>query len=303
MIEKIVLYTRHEKLELPLQDFSGSGIAVTGADGIGPVKATMFMTEYGYRYGGFFRGSRTGSRDMTLNLKPMLPTVEEARNKIYKMLVIGDTVSVRFITDTKDLVIRGYVEGVEPTIFSEDERVVVSVACPSPYWEAYGGGVAVASAAESASRSFEFPFSNQFGTTSLIFGTVLNAGGVTVHNNGEIALIPDITLNDIDRPLSLSITDDRGGSFTITSQGFGSSHHSENFVAIRIFNDRGRRVAQGILASGQTEDISYAIKVSPNGWPTAYPGDNNFTMRINKTWTGHGKAYMSASFVPLYTGV
>lgn len=303
MIEKVVLYTRQEQLELPLQDFSVSGIAFAGADGIGPVRATMFMTEYGYRDGSFFRGSRTGSRDMTLNLKPLLPTVETARNKIYKMLVIGQEVSVRFVTDTKDLITRGYVESVEPSIFSDDERVIVGISCPSPYWETYGGGVAIATAAESSSKAFEFPFVNPEGTRSLVFGTVLNTGGVNVHNSGEIAIVPDITLSDVVRPASLSITDSRGGSFTISNKGFSSAWGPALFTGIRMFNDRGRRVVWGIEANGRPEDISYAVKVSANGWPTAYPGDNNFTMRVVKGSDGKGDAHMAVSFVPQYAGV
>lgn len=303
MIEKVVLYTRYESLELPLQDFSGSGIALVGADGIGPVKATMFMTEYGYRDGGFLRGSRTGSRDMTLTFKPMLPTVEEARNRLYHMLVIGEEVSVRFVTDTKDVVIRGYVESLEPSIFAQDERVVAGISCPTPYWETYGGGVAVATSAESSSRAFEFEFENPVDTKTLIFGTVLNAGGVNVRNYGEIAVVPDISITDIKRPSSLTVTDNRGGSFTISSRGFGSAYSSAAFTSIRLYNDRGRRVARGTLANGKSEDISYAIKVSPNGWPSAYPGDNNFTLSIVKTTANVGDANLSVSFVPQYVGV
>lgn len=303
MIEKIVIYTRYESLEIPLQDFSVSGIALVGADGIGPVKATMFMTEYGYRYGGFFRGSRTGSRDMTLTFKPMLPTVETARNRLYRIFTIGEEISVRFITDTKDIVIRGYVESVDPSIFAQDERVVVGIACPTPYWELYGGGVAVATSAESSSRAFEFPFSNPVGQQTLIFGTVLNVGGVNVRNYGEIAVIPDISITDITRPASLTVTDNRGGSFTIASKGFGSAYSSTNFTTIRLYNDRGRRVARGVLPNGKTEDVSYAVKVSANGWPTAYPGDNNFTLQLVKASGNVGAANLSVSFVPLYSGV
>jgi len=124
-----------ERLELVLNDPWEDGIAVFEISGIGPAKATIHTSSVASIDGDAYSGSRVGGRNITLTLGLLdLPDVEKARHKLYRIFQPRQQVNLEFHTDYRNLHINGWVESVEPNIFSQSEEIKVSVICPDPYF-------------------------------------------------------------------------------------------------------------------------------------------------------------------------
>lgn len=123
--------------KMVLNDPELSGILITDIDGIGADKAIIYTTDYASIDGAFFNSSRIPQRDINLTLKPLWTksgTVEDHRLEIYKFFPIRQKVTLTFETDNRVAEIVGYVEKNAPSIFSDDERISITVTCPDPYF-------------------------------------------------------------------------------------------------------------------------------------------------------------------------
>lgn len=137
-----------ERLELTLNDPYEDGIAVLNVDGIGPAKATIHTSSIASNDGDAFNGARVGGRNISLTLGLLTqPDVERARHKLYRIFQPSREVKLEFHTDYRHLCIGGWVESIDPVIFTEKEEVAISIICPDPFFHGLG-----------ASRYEVFPF-------------------------------------------------------------------------------------------------------------------------------------------------
>lgn len=172
-----------DSLLLPLSDYTESGIVITEIDGIGPVEADVHTTDYATRDGSVFNSARVQNRTVVLTLRPMEhPTVEDMRHRIYKFFPVKREVKMEVITDRRDAYVTGYVESVEPTIFSNEEEVEVSIVCPDPYFYSASSSEIIYSGAEPL---FEFPFSNEGPSPVIIMGVATNTNERVFDYNGD----------------------------------------------------------------------------------------------------------------------
>jgi len=112
---------------------------IRNIDGLGPVKATVNSKGYGSLDGEYYTGSHIGKRNIviTLGMNPAagFRSVEAMRKVIYAYLLTRNEPILRFISDDRpDVQIEGHVESCEPTLFSKDPEMQISIICPKPFF-------------------------------------------------------------------------------------------------------------------------------------------------------------------------
>lgn len=114
-------------------------VQVRGITGLEPVAGAIATTELGSgtSRGEAYQGASVGKRNivLSLGLNPDWKdqTVEDLRQILYGYFMTPLWCKLRFFSDTKPPVdIEGYVESMDPNIFSDDPEVQVSIVCPKP---------------------------------------------------------------------------------------------------------------------------------------------------------------------------
>lgn len=121
---------------------SQGGFTLKGFDGLGPAGAQIAYSEYALLPGGSFHSANTGIRNpvLTIGLSPRYDTgdtVLSLRKQLYSVLKPGQRVTLSLYFDgTYTSYISGYVERVEPNIFTAEPTLQVSIICVSPYFQA-----------------------------------------------------------------------------------------------------------------------------------------------------------------------
>lgn len=157
---------RGESLELPLAWPNDAGLLISNIEGITPTEVDIATSDYAMLDGGYFNSARMGVRNITIEMYySFIPHIETARHKAYRYFPIKSKVRLDFLTDERNLMIEGRVEGNDTKIFSEQEMGQISIVCPDPYFyestpQTYILGSSV--------PEFEFPFSNESLTEKLI---------------------------------------------------------------------------------------------------------------------------------------
>ena len=116
---------------------SDDPIHIRNAVGLGPVKAEIATTPFATSDGVLFQGSSIGARNivLTLGFAPDWEekTISSLRQQLYAYLLPKAWTKLRFHSDELPVVdIEGYVESLEPNIFSQDPEMQCSVICPNP---------------------------------------------------------------------------------------------------------------------------------------------------------------------------
>lgn len=135
------------------------GMIIQSIDGLGPVQANINTTELANNDGSNYNSSRLTERNIVFNiiLHPA-PSIEEARHLVYRCFLIKKYIDIVITTDIRELKTRGYIESIEPQIFSKQEGVTVSIICPDPYLYSRYNEISHAYMHEPL---FEFEFSNE----------------------------------------------------------------------------------------------------------------------------------------------
>ena len=150
-----------ESLTLELSNPFDIGINVRSIEGIGPPKGNVNYTEIASGDGGQFNSARASIRNITMQLGLMpVPTVEEARHRVYKYFPLDQQVTLRFETDKRLCEITGWVEECEPDIFSDDETIDISIVCPDPYFYSVDSQLGTVNFSGVVDL-LEFPWSNE----------------------------------------------------------------------------------------------------------------------------------------------
>lgn len=146
-----------------------SGFAVTSITGLGPGAATINATEVATNDGSLFNSARLPSRNIVISLKFLWnDTIEDVRHLSYKHFPIKKKVTILIETDTRTAEIEGIVEENDPTIFSNSEGSDISIICPNPFFYSAGANGVQTTLFSGIEPRFEFPFSNESLTESLI---------------------------------------------------------------------------------------------------------------------------------------
>jgi hypothetical protein len=125
--------------ELPLGGFmpSDDPVQIFSITGLEPVRADIASTALASGRGEHYQGSTVGKRNivMTLGFNPdwVEQTMATLRQKLYGYFMPESWCKLRFFSDHMPTVdIEGYVESIDPNIFSADPEVQISVLCHKP---------------------------------------------------------------------------------------------------------------------------------------------------------------------------
>lgn len=251
-----------------LDDVEDNRIQIRNIEGLGPVKAEFQTAPFALSRGVFFQGSSTGARNivLTLGLNPLLSggeSMADLRNQIYRYFMPELQLTLYFHTNhlSETLRIDGFVESVEPNIFSQDPEMQISIICPRP--------------------DFIGDDLHQF------FGDVVTTGETTeIEYTGTVSHGFDLLVSNDDHSYD--------GPVRITNVN-GSFH--ENFLVghVKLNSDKRLRLATvPTRRRVQSEDVSSGIRSSLLGrmvktstWPVLFPGTNEFKVKAlvsDPTW-------------------
>jgi hypothetical protein len=113
-------------------------VFIRGIEGLGPVKADIATTPFASGRGELYQGSTTPNRNIvfTLGFNPDwegLQTMASLRQILYRYLMPQNWCKLRFFSqELPDVDIEGYVESLDPNMFSQDPELQCSIICPKP---------------------------------------------------------------------------------------------------------------------------------------------------------------------------
>lgn len=118
---------------------SSGGYFVKSVDGLGPAKADIGSTKWALLAGGAINSSSVGFRNIVayFGFQPNYAanqTVESLRRELYRIANPGDDVRVWLYNDgVAEMWIDGVVESNDPSIFSSEPEIQISIMCSSPF--------------------------------------------------------------------------------------------------------------------------------------------------------------------------
>lgn len=139
MLKKVVV-TNYlgESIECKIEGVEAendSGLIITSIDGLGPVKATINMTEIPSSDGSIYNSSRLTNRNIVIKaIFTHASSIEEARHLSYRYFPINRKLTLTIETDSRTGTVEGYVESNEPDIFSKQSSFQISILCESSYF-------------------------------------------------------------------------------------------------------------------------------------------------------------------------
>ena len=264
-------------------DPTQSPYVVKNIDGLGPVGAIVTTTQYVTKNGSIFQNARTGERNIviTLGMNPDYTVTTdpygELRRALYPVLYPQSEVTLVIeSTELETVQIKGWVESFEPTIFTKDPDIRISIICPDPFFESQVNTVATG-----------------LGMNSF---TVNNPGNV---ETGFTLLIDRFTTPSI--PLEFKRTTPVAKSMYYR----GGMYAQGNPVSLWFDTRQGQKAAKFGWPVGEN---TYFDPFAPfNGtevlgfienWLTVLPGDNTFKiMNTDIIYTPHITLFFKARYL------
>lgn len=171
-------------------------VQIRNIEGLGPVPAAINTQPFGSIDGEAFGGANVGKRNivLTLGLNPdwAVQTIAELRRILYSYFMPKNQVRLVFTsTHMVDVDILGYVETVEPNIFSKDPQLDVSIICPTPYFKSVVySAVTGTTLAFGDNTATEIEYFGDLPTGFVLDTTYISAGATL---NGELRILNQTT--------------------------------------------------------------------------------------------------------------
>lgn len=242
-------------------------IQVKNIDGLGPVKSDISTSLFADSIGSYFTGGSVGPRNIviTVGLNPNWDdqTFDSLRQLLYAYFMPNQIVKLRFSSTTRPVVtVDGYVESVEPNIFSQDPEVQVSIICPQPDFVSVES-TQVAGAIETMG---DFITVDYIGNVPTGFEVVVHATPALTDYSGVLVMT---NTNPTPKSILSEVKIDTAKYFHI------SSIHGSKFIRQVYFADG---VIENLLGSTYLTD----------GWLELTPGINQFVVSATtpgQEWT------------------
>lgn len=107
---------------------------VLSVDGLNPPNSKINTTEIAGMDGVLFNSSKLESRNIVITLK-IKGDIETNRLLLYKFFRIKEKCKLYLKNKSRNVFIEGYVENNECNLFTNDERMQISIICPDPYFK------------------------------------------------------------------------------------------------------------------------------------------------------------------------
>lgn len=281
-------------MRIPLRNGWDSDVVISKIDGLGPVKSDIYITNYGAQSGGYYNGSRVGTRNIVFTLMPQGDDVERIRRSLYRAFDVEERISLVFDTNYGEYYLTGYVESFEPDIFSANSSYVVSVLCPDPYYTDANSVMNEVALLTNRTKSFEFPFENPTYADEIEFGTILDPSYGVVEYAGDVpvGMVTTITLKN-DPGTYVRFEGPRGSCIQISNPA--SLYKAGGKLVVSSV--AGSRYAYYLSGTTKT-DIAW-VAWDQGSWPILYPGENRYRILLQSG----GSAEVVLSYSNRYRGI
>jgi hypothetical protein len=315
MIHSIKVTNRNnESLTLSLTRPDLSGLNVISIEGLGPGKSNINIRESTASSGGVFNSAKTPPKNIVLTLGLRRnSTIEETRRITYRYFPMETQVRLDITTDAGTFYIYGYIESNEATIFSSDQRTVISILCPDPAFLTEDGTVGDPSF--DLISLFSFPagghaftsegesLSERIYTTELV---IPFPGSISVGPRLKIAVfggsVSNPTIRFYNPNTGLGVEYLRF-DFTDTLPELEDGDHldiiceKQNKSITRYVSNTDNNIGP---SAAQT-NVNYIGALTPDSsWPMLSPGDNLFSYEAE---TGGGYIRFSYEYTLKYSGI
>lgn len=281
-------------LRIPLRDSWSSDVVILKIDGLGPVKSDIYITNYGAQSGGYYNGSRVGTRNVVFTLAPQGDDVEKIRRGLYRTFDVEEELSLVFDTNYGEYYLLGYVESFEPDIFSANSTYVVSILCPDPFYTDANSVMSEVALLSNRTKSFEFPFENPTYADEIEFGTILDESYGVVEYRGDVPVGMVTTIRLKGDPGGYVRFEGPRGSYVQVSNPTGLYKAGGKLV---ISSVAGSRYAY-YEYKGTKTDMAWTAW-DQGSWPILYPGENRYRILLQS-----GKsAEVTLSYNNKYRGI
>lgn len=189
-----VFNSRVAEAPFPIGEGSAASdpLQIRDITGLGPVVATVNMNRLGDMDEESYSGSSVGKRAIviTLGLNPdwRNQTYATLRQAVYAYFMPKSLVRLRISsTHLPTVEISGVVESCEPTIFSQDQSMVVTILCPKPHFSDVSATVLSGLTVASANQTYTEV--NYMGTTEVGFTMSVRPNFDNVGATGQVQII------------------------------------------------------------------------------------------------------------------
>lgn len=322
-----------------------SGFAITNITGLGPGDASVNIHDIATADGGYFGSARFSARNIVITFQLMdvdfdnkYVPIEEIRHRAYEFFAPKNQIRIVVDTDTRSLVIDGYIESDDPNIFQSNVTMTVSILCPGYYFKMASDVGSGQTIMIYGSGLFQFPFSNESLKKKLIqFGSIeqtqkyelpydgddetgfeleiqfngLSVKTINIQNtpigNSEKGPVGFAKIEDSQRAvLQWSDFESRSSYLNIDLPKIAKKLSGRYSKAIYESGNRivirsmvGRKTAVFIDADHHEYNVVDAIDHLE--WLKIYPGYNEFSVATDSESVGHFA--INVNFEALYTGV
>lgn len=252
---------------------------IKNIDGLGPVKADITTSTYVTRDGSSFQNARATFRNivMQLGFNPTYSTSNDPygdlRRDLYsyfspksKIIIVFENVNM------EPVYIDGWVESFEPTIFSKDPDVTISIICPEPYFSSLTPNISLREGSGSISLT----------------NTGTMESGLIILLDGFYSTTPNFTIT-------------KTAPTTEVMSYTGSLYSGGNMLSFYFITDVGNKTAlQKVNAAGYIPGT-----ISPldpfsgtsvlgliDGWLSVPPGNSEYTFDLDETSYPLPRLYM-----------
>lgn len=277
-----------------MQLYPSEDYILTGIDGITPADATINATEMATLDGSRYNSSHVMARNIvvTLKIRGEGTIVRKRRIALYRYIRTKHQIRLYIKHDQRDVYIDGYVEKLEDagTIFSDDQRLQISVICPDPFFRDNSSDQQEISFS-SVEALFHFPFAIEVGYP-IPFSLRLNTQYKTIYNAGDTAcgmVLVVSAAGGVSNPKFFDEANNDAMTFNL------------NLVTgdeLIITTIRGQKSAM-LRRNGVLTNVINTM-THDSSWLQLEPGDNIFYYSSD---SGFGNMALTFIFTNLYEGI
>lgn len=190
--------------------------AVIGVQGLTRPQTAINTSTGGGLNGAFFNSARVEMRNLVIDIV-LNGDIETNRQQLYRIFPQKTACTVYFQNKNRNVQISGYVETLGGDLFTQRERMQISILCPRPFWQDMQ---TIYTELSNILRMFEFPFSIAE-TPGVPFSEMQDNPVCTVNNIGDIPAGCIITVNILPYTTATNIVTNFK-LFNLTTQEFFS---------------------------------------------------------------------------------
>lgn len=282
-----------------LENSRGNVITLTGDEadyqiisiaGLNPPSAHLNTSSVAGLDGAMFNSARLNTRNIVITAK-INGDVEANRQNLYTYCPTKEKVRFFFQNNNRNVYIDGYVENVECDLFTNDERMQISIICPQPYFMDMSDTQVNGS---SVTALFTFPFTIEQ-DNPIPFSQYVLDNVIDLYNDSEneIGCIIDIDVADDVSSILIRNTG-TGDTFTLSGSFVEDDH-------ITIDTIKGQKSVT-LLRNGVYSNLFSAMQRGSVFFQLA-AGDNFFSYVVDGDASNNNDITIMFTFYKMYRGV